>query len=186
MYGMLSIHFFFQEQPLNCLETWNDSFIKIQYGEPWRRHLTTDPQLNSSIEGLSVLPDTTTMKPAFTKLRTITNGTSLNSPFPSPRLDAIPSLWSAPPSPHIVLGFSKTLIGAWMSKNLRTPLPWPYCRPRDPWTNSGFSQTALSHSQSSITKSFRTDQHLPHWCCGIMESNPHVLPPQEALLSSIL
>ena len=58
---------------------------------------TTEPQLNSHIEGLVALPDTTTTKPMSAKLRTITSGTSQNFPspypFPGSMLDSFPSPW---------------------------------------------------------------------------------------------
>ena len=43
---------FHHEQPINWLEPWIVSFIKICSGEPWRRHLTIEPQLNSPIGDL--------------------------------------------------------------------------------------------------------------------------------------
>ena len=91
-----------------------------------------------SIEGLSVLP--VTNKPASVKLRTITAGTSLFSPFlPSPGLDAVPSphlpnfifCSSVPPSPRY-------FECAWMSKSLRTSWPWHHCLPRDYQQALGF------------------------------------------------
>lgn len=66
------------------------------HGEPWRRHWTTELQLNSPIEGVSVLPATTATKSASAKLRT--------SHSPGPGLDAVPS----PQAPNSVLGSSTT------------------------------------------------------------------------------
>ena len=79
---------FCHEQPRNCLEPWLVSFIEISRREPWRRHSTMEPQLNSPVEGLSVLLATNTTKPASAKLRTFDAGISHISTFPGPGLDA--------------------------------------------------------------------------------------------------
>lgn len=65
------------------------SFIKIH--EPGKRDLTTKLQLNSSIEGLSVLPATNA-----TKLRKITTKLTQSSPFPRSQARGSPQ----PAAPH--------------------------------------------------------------------------------------
>jgi len=67
---------FLHEQLINYLEPGTVSFIKIHLGEPWRRRSTTEQQLNSPIEGLFVLPATTT------ELRTITHWDKLELSLP--------------------------------------------------------------------------------------------------------
>jgi hypothetical protein len=122
---------FCHEQPINCLEPWTVSFIKIHCGEPWRRLLTTDQQLGSPIEGLSALPATTATKPDSAKLRKITAGTSQSCPFPQPQTRCCPQ----PASPGSILYSSTTPRCSWVSKSLRTPWPQPHCRLGDPWTS---------------------------------------------------
>jgi hypothetical protein len=79
LYASISHH----EQPINYLEPWSVSFIKICCGELWRRHLTMESQLNSPVEGFSVLPATTTTKPAAAKLRKIiSDDRNWSSPCP--------------------------------------------------------------------------------------------------------
>ena len=75
---------------------------------PWRameKALPTQPQLNSPVEGLSVLPDTQT------KDNHCLAKPELSSLSPGPGLDAFPS----PQVPDPVLDSSMTPSGAWMS-----------------------------------------------------------------------
>lgn len=129
-FGTLWYAFIFHdEQLVNYLGPRTVSFIKPCHGEPWRRHSTIEPQLNSPAEGFSVLLGTTT-----TKLRTIT--VKVSRSIPSPRLDAV-LCWQAPDSIH---GSSATLSHTWMSKSLRTTSTqaassWPV----DPDTSFDFS-----------------------------------------------
>lgn len=94
--------------------------------------MPTEKQLNFPIEDLSVLPDTTAIKPASAKLRTITAGTTQSSPsYPHPMGQArhCPQPLAVPNS---VLGSSMTSSSAWISKRQRTPWAFiPYHRPRD-------------------------------------------------------
>jgi hypothetical protein len=92
-----------------------------------RRHSPTEPQSNSPVEGLSTFPVTIAIKPASTKLRTITSGTSQRTPFPS-RTYASSCLH--PSAPNSILSSSSTPRSVWMyeSKNptaLGTPKPAP-------------------------------------------------------------
>jgi hypothetical protein len=43
--------------------------------------------------------------------------------------------------PHSILCFYGTSSSAWMLKSLRTPWPWPRCRPREPSDQLPFSYT---------------------------------------------
>ena len=74
-------------------------------------------------------------------------GTSQSFP-PPPSLHLCPGLNPA----HSTLLFM-TPSGSWMSKSLRTPWPWPHCRPKEPQDRSGFptSQTVLLHPQSNAS-----------------------------------
>jgi hypothetical protein len=152
--------------------------MKIHHGQPWRRRSTTEPQLSSPIEGLSVLPATAAIKPASAKLRPITLGTSQSSqrsPFPGPGLGAIANLRA----PDSVLSSSETPSSVRMSKSLRIPHP-SLCRPVMPKpapvshiSDCGFTPPVLPYSLTP-TLVVVWDKH---------SQTPHILPSKVAMPS---
>lgn len=124
---------------------------------PWRRHSTTEPQLNSPVEGLSVLSITTTAKPVSAKLRAINLlGQVRATLIPNPHLPQAMSSFSVLPR----------LPGTWVSNSLRTPQPWPCCRPGDPQTSLSFppSQTILSHPKGGTPAAWKHNETPWEFC----------------------
>lgn len=124
---------------------WLSLSSQCAMGEPWRRHLTTEPQVNSPIEGLSALPATTTTMPASIKLRMIIIGTSHSShfPWPSARCCLHPSLL---PFLTLFLDHQRPPAAPGCPRVKDPPSDQRHCRPMVPQMSSEFSHLILFFS----------------------------------------